>query len=438
MKYLLTVFGCQMNQADAQRIRGIFHSLNFEETTSEQDADIILFITCCVRKHAEQRLISRIQVLNKLKKNKPNLKIGIGGCLAQNYKDRIFSILPNLDFTFGPNDIEKIPQIIQNLFQNSSSKVTGEFVKTPTFIGELPDGIILDKPFSAYVNIIKGCTNYCSYCIVPYVRGPEVSRPIDEIVDYVKNLVERGVVEITLLGQNVNAYGKDLNIQNGFIKLLEKLENIEKLQWIRFITSHPRDFSKEMITQIANLSKVCEHFHLPAQSGSNRILKLMNRGYTREQYLDMVYFIREKIPNATITTDLICGFPTETEEEFEETLDLIQKARFEAAYTYYFSPRPNTLAEKMDGQIPLHIRKERLQRLIDLHNKIAIEESQKLVGKKLQVLFEGISTRNKNQILGKTRSSRVVDCPGSNELIGKFGYVIVKQARNWTLSGELV
>lgn len=435
MRYLLTTFGCQMNLADAQRLRGILARLGFEETQAEEEADLILFNTCCVRQHAEQRLLSRVQALTDLKRRKPGLLIGIAGCMAQNHQATLFSLLPLVDLVFGPNDIESLPDL---LAQARRGRTTGEFATRGGFTGEEADGIILDRPFSAFVNIIRGCTNFCSYCIVPTVRGPEVSRPLDEIISFVADLVARGVIEITLLGQNVNAYGRDLGLTEGFVTLLERLQELSGLRWIRFLTSHPRDFTPAAVERLARLDKVCEQFHLPVQAGSDRILALMNRGYTRSHYLDLVRRVRAAIPGACVTTDLICGFPSETETEFEETLALVREVRFESAYMYYFSPRPGTRAASLPGLLPEEERKHRLARLIELQNRISWEESQKLVGRTLPVLFEGHSERTPGHLLGKTRTGRAVDCAAPPALIGTIQLVRIERARAWTLSGTLV
>lgn len=434
-KFLLTTFGCQMNQADAQRIRGILDGLGYEETEDAEEAALILFNTCCVRQHAEQRLMSRVQAFNKLKKQKPDLLIGVSGCVAQNKKKSLTELLPIVDLVFGPNDIESLPLLLQKA---KNEKAFGSFSEKGAFDGESADGIILGKPFSAMVNIVRGCTNFCSYCIVPYVRGPEISRPIEELMTFITDLANQGVKEITLLGQNVNVYGKDLGMDEGFVTLLEKIEEIEGIKWVRFLTSHPKDFSVDAIQRISKLSKVCEQYHLPVQAGSNAILKKMGRVYTREQYLELVSKVRSLIPKASLSTDIICGFPTETEEEFNETLELVKKVRYDAAYMYYYSPREGTKAAKMGGHLEEKIRKERLAKLIEVQNKISLEESLKLVGKTFEVLVEAKSSRKDGYLLGKTRTGRPVDFKCEADLIGKFAKVKITSARIWTLSGEFV
>ncbi len=429
---MLTTFGCQMNQADAQRIRGLLLRLGYCETEEESEADLILFNTCCVRQHAEQRLIGRIQSLINAKKRNTSLIIGIAGCMAQNMQKELFEILPLVDLVFGPNDIEDLPLLLQRA---RSEKTTGNFAPKGAFDGESADGIVLHRPFSAMVNIIRGCTNFCSYCIVPYVRGPEISRPPDELTEFIRELAAKGVKEITLLGQNVNAYGKDLGMPEGFASLLESIEGIEGIKWVRFMTSHPRDFTLETVKRLSQLSKVCEQYHLPVQAGSNRILKEMKRGYTRERYLELISQVRTHVAGVSLSTDIICGFPGETEAEFNETVDLMREVRYEAAFMYYYSPRSGTVAADLPGQIDEEIRKARLARLIETQNSIGLAESHKLVGKTFEVLVESEAARNEGHLVGKTRTGRSIDFPGSAELIGDFIKVRVEKARNWTLSG---
>ncbi len=433
--FTLHTFGCQMNQADAQRIRGILLHLGYRETENEEESDLILFNTCSVRQHAEEHLFGRIRSLNPLKKLKPSLIIGVSGCMAQNHKAELLKELPMIDLVFGPNDINQLPQLLQ---ETSEKKALGSFAGKGTFEGETADGIVLARPFSAMVNIIRGCTNFCSYCIVPYVRGPEISRPMDELLAYISDLASKGVKEIMLLGQNVNVYGKDLGMKEGFATLLEEIEKIDGIKWVRFLTSHPRDFTEDAIKRISNLTKVCEQYHLPFQAGNNRILELMRRGYTRERYIELIKQVRKYIPNVSLSTDIICGFPSETEEEFEDTINLVKEIRYESAYMYYYSPRPGTKAASMEEQLSDEVKKGRLARLIEVQNQISNEESQKQVGKTFEVLVESSASRSENKMLGKTRTGRPVDFEGNASLIGTFVKVKIDSARNWTLSGRII
>ena len=435
-KFALNTFGCQMNQADAQRMRGILLPMGYTETENEEEADLILFNTCSVRQHAEERLFGRIRSLLPLKNKKPGLVIGVSGCMAQNHKEKLLKELPMVDLVFGPNDINQLPQLLEEV--SSKKKALGHFMGKGTFDGETADGIVLTRPFSAMVNIIRGCTNFCAYCIVPYVRGPEISRPLDELTAYIKDLADKGVKELLLLGQNVNVYGKDLGMKEGFATLLERIEEIDGIKWVRFLTSHPRDFTEEAIKRIAKLTKVCESYHLPFQAGSNRVLEVMRRGYTRERYLDLIRQVRENIPGVSLSTDIICGFPGETEEEFEETIDLVKQVRYDSAYMYYYSPRPGTKAAAMSEQLSDEVKKARLARLIEVQNQISNEESQKQVGKIFEVLVENCASRSENRMLGKTRTGRPVDFEGNSSLIGTFVNVKITTARNYTLSGEIV
>jgi tRNA-2-methylthio-N6-dimethylallyladenosine synthase len=425
-----------MNLADGQRVKGILESSGYSETDDQEEADLILFLTCCVREHAEERLFGRVASLRNLKERNPDLIIGLGGCLVQEHRTKLFTDFPFVDILFGPNDIEDIPGIISELPR--SKKNTGNFKTTGNFLGEHPDGVVLHRSFSAFVNIIRGCTNNCTYCIVPKVRGPEVSRAPEEIISFVKGLVQKGVTEITLLGQNVIAYGRDIGIREGFAHLVEKLNDIENLKWIRFLTSHPRDFSKETIERLSHLEKVCEAFHLPFQAGSNRVLKAMNRGYTRENYFELIDTVKRFFPVSTVTTDVICGFPSETEDEFDQTLDLIRQVRFDSAFMYFYSPRSGTPAESMKGNLPEDVRKERLTRLIDLQNRISMEISASCKGKTFEVLVEGDSRQAKGQLIGKCRGGRSIDFDGTSDLIGSYVKVRVDRSRLWTLSGSIV
>jgi tRNA-2-methylthio-N6-dimethylallyladenosine synthase len=431
---MLTTFGCQMNQADSQRLKGLLTKIGYAETETEDEADLILFNTCCVRQHAEQRLIGRIQSLVNHKKRNANLIIGVAGCMAQNMQAEMLEALPLVDLVFGPNDIEELPLLLQRA---ANGRTLGSFIGRGAFDGDSADGIILNRPFSAMVNIIRGCTNFCSYCIVPYVRGPEVSRSLPELKSYIRDLAGLGVTEITLLGQNVNAYGRDTGLEEGFTQLLEMIEEIDGIRWVRFMTSHPRDFSLAAIKRIAKLGKVCEQYHLPVQSGSNHVLELMKRGYSREKYLALVDSVREHISNACLSTDIICGFPGESENDFNDTLELVKKVRYESAFMYYYSPRPGTEAATMTDQLSEEEKKDRLARLIEVQNRISLEESRNLVGHDYDVLVESAAARH-DDLVGKTRSGRSVNFPGDTSLIGSYVRVRIEQARNWTLSGRLL
>lgn len=434
-KYLLNVFGCQMNLSDAQRMRGILNAEGYSETFVEEEADLILFNTCSVRQNAEQRLIGRVEALSSLKRKNPALIIGVGGCVGQNKKSELLQQLPMLDLVFGPNDIETLPSLLKSA---AKKPVSGAFRGEGHFDGEMADGIVLERPFSAMVSIIRGCTNFCAYCIVPYVRGPEVSRKKDELLAFIKDLADRGVKEITLLGQNVNVYGKDLGYKEGFVSLLEEIEEISGIKWVRFLTSHPRDFTEEAVKRIAKLSKVGKNFHLPVQAGADRVLRMMNRGYTREKYLKLIEIVKKHIQDVSVTTDIICGFPTETEKEFQETLSLVKQVRYESAFMYYYSPRPGTKAAEMDGHLSDEEKKERLARLIEVQNVISKEESAKQIGKVVEVLVDSKAARGDNHVAGRNLANRTVNFEGNESMVGTFQKVEITEARNWTLSGKLI
>jgi tRNA-2-methylthio-N6-dimethylallyladenosine synthase len=424
-----------MNLADSQRLKGLLQSAGYIETTIAEEADVILFNTCCVRQHAEDRLISRVRGLQGLKNRRPELIIGVGGCFAQKEKQNLRTLLPMVSLAFGPNDIPSFLDLLEEA--RAEQTAFGAFHPTGSFDGEEAEGVVLERPFSAFVNIVRGCTNFCAYCIVPHVRGPEVSRPLPEILEFVRGLADKGVTEITLLGQNVNVYGKDLGMREGFAELVEHIDGMAGIRRIRFLTSHPRDFSPTAIERLAKLPTLCEQYHLPLQAGANRVLALMNRGYTAETYLELVAVIRRHVPQACLTTDLICGFPSETEAEFGETLRLVEQIRFESAYMYFFSPRAGTRAADFPDQLPESARKERLARLIALQNGIATAESRKQIGRTEELLVESLSARDSRHLIGKTRTGRIVDFAADARLIGSYVRVTIERARNWTLSGSL-
>lgn len=436
MKYHIATFGCQGNERDSEMIAGILEKKGYKATENINDADVILFNTCCVREKAENKVFSRIGKLKELKEKNPDLIIGICGCMVQQEKmiERVRHRTPYVDLIFGTHNIHELTKLLDNIREQKKAQY-----HVLNDSENIVEGLPSKRQFSykALVNITYGCNNFCTYCIVPYVRGREKSRKPEYILEEVRELANDGVVEVMLLGQNVNSYGKDLSEKVSFAQLLKEVNKIPGLARIRYMTSHPKDFSDELIQSILESEKVCRHFHLPVQAGSSRILKLMNRIYTREQYLELVDKIRNAFPEASLTTDIIVGFPGETEEDFSQTLDLVQRVRYDSAFTFKYSPRTGTPAATMDNQVPEPVKKERLQRLMDVQNKISLDINKSLQGKVLPVLVEGSSKGEANMLTGRTETNKVVLFPGSPELTGKIVNVEITTPQTWILKGEI-
>ena len=436
-KYFIRTYGCQMNEHDSEKIAGMLEELNYSKTDSLENADFIFLNTCTVRENAELKIFGKIGALKELKRNNPDLIIAIGGCMMQVEEpvEKIKSTYPQVDLVIGTHNLHKLPELVAKI-ENSNERIISVWDQEKGLIPDLPS--VRKSDFQAWVTIMQGCDNYCSYCIVPYVRGHERSRPKDKIIKEVKKLVNDGVVEITLLGQNVNSYAKDLNYSYDFADLLFELDQIEELKRIRYMTSHPRDFNEKTIKTIAKTNKVCEHFHLPIQSGSDDVLYQMNRGYTKEEYLKLVNLINKHIPNSSITTDIIVGFPGETDQDFEETIDLVKKVKFDMAFTFKYSKRSGTPAAKKENQVPEEIKDKRLQRLMDIQNKISLDQNAKYEGEILEVLIEGESKNNPETYMGRSRTNKLVIVPKEEGLVGKVVKVKIDNAQSWTLYGEVV
>ncbi len=439
-KYLTVTYGCQMNEHDSEILSGFLRDMGYMQTNDLQETDVLIINTCAIRQKAEEKVYGRLGALKKLKMEKPEMIIGICGCMVQQEKvaEKIKKRYPHVDLIFGTHNLHKFPCLLQEALESR---------KTLVDVWPRRDGVAEGLPklrkdrVKAWVSITYGCNNFCSYCIVPYVRGREESRKIENIVAEVEGLAEHGYKEVTLLGQNVNSYGKDLSEKTTFAMLLKSLDNIQGLERIRYMTSHPRDFTRELVEVISSSSKVCEHFHLPLQSGSNRILERMNRGYSREHYLELVNYIRKLIPRASITTDFIVGFPGETEEDFTHTLDMVERIRFNAAFTFLYSPRKGTAAAAMPDQITEEEKKERIYRLIESQNKISREINDKLKGEIFEVLVEGVSKEEpacEAALTGRTRTNKIVNFFGKKELVGNLVPVQITEPKTWSLYGELV
>ena len=436
-KYYIRTYGCQMNEHDSEKIAGMLEEMGYSPTTELESADLIFLNTCTVRENAELKVFGKVGSLKKLKRENPDLIIGIGGCMMQVEEPvkKIKEKFPQVDLVIGTHNLHKLPELINEIKENDK-RIISVWDQEKGLIPNLPS--VRKSDFQAWVTIMQGCDNYCSYCIVPYVRGHERSRPKEQVIKEVKKLVEDGVVEITLLGQNVNSYAQDLKADYDFADLLNELDEIKGLKRIRYMTSHPRDFNKKTIKTIAESKKVCEHFHLPIQSGSNKILKEMNRGYSREEYLQIIEEIRKNIENYSITTDIIVGFPGETEQDFEDTLDIVRKVKFDMAFTFKYSKRSGTPAAKKDNQVSEDIKDKRLQKLMKVQNKISLEQNKKTEGKVLEVLVEGESKNNPETYMGRSRTNKLVIFPKQEGLIGKIVDVKIDKAQSWTLYGEVI
>ena len=435
-KYLLKTYGCQMNSNDSERLAGMLENMGYEKTDSEVEADIIIFNTCCVRETAENKVIGHLGELKRLKQKKPGLIIGVCGCMVQqaDMADKLKTRLSHIDLLFGTHNIHNLPELIYQV-RESGSTIIEVWSEQADIVEEIP--VKREDGIKAWVTIMYGCNNFCTYCIVPYVRGRERSRAPQSIIEEVKKLASEGYQEITLLGQNVNSYGKDFSEPYDFADLLADLDKIEGTPRIKYMTSHPRDFSDKLIEVIANSKNICEYFHLPVQAGSDNILKAMNRGYTKEQYLELIAKIKKAVPDAAISTDLIVGFPGETEEEFQETLDVLSKVNYDLAFTFVYNKRSGTPAADMENQVPDQEKKARIQRLVELQNSITFKRNRNEVGKIHQVLVDGTSKTNKEKLSGRTRTNKIVIFSGSEDLIGKTVPVKITEGKPYNLEGEL-
>lgn len=438
--YFLRSFGCQMNAHDAERIRALLEAGGLRQVAEPEAADVLVYNTCTVRHSADDRLAGHLSRAGKIKRADPGRVVIVTGCLPQAEQEALFRRFPYVDGALGPQNLHRLPELLDSACgrMRQSKTPTGFFGDCPRFSGDLPTR--RERPFQAWVQVMSGCTNFCSYCIVPLVRGPERSREMEAIVAEVRNLVADGVREVTLLGQNVNAYGLDLRRPGhprgvNFASLLRALDGIPGLARIRFMTSHPKDLSDDLVEAIAELPTVCEHVHLPAQAGSDRILSAMRRGYGREEYLERVAALRAAVPDVSITTDLIAGFPGETEDDFAATLDLVREARFDGAFTFAFSPRAGTAASELPNQLPFEVKSERVQRLVALTQELALASHVRMVGRPAEILVEGAS-RDGQRVRGRTRQNVTVNVTGEAEP-GAIVTVEVTAATSTTLRGRL-
>ncbi len=429
----VVTFGCQQNEADSEKLRGMAQAMGYDVVDDVKNADLIVVNTCAVREHAEQKALSIIGQYKHLKNAKSDLLIGVCGCMvAQKHRvDQLKNSYPYVDFSFEPSSLDRFPEILFNVLGKK-----GRLFSIGENAREIGEGIpvLRESKTKAWVSIMYGCNNFCSYCIVPYVRDRERSREFVHVVNEVEELVKSGAKEITLLGQNVNSYKGGCT----FAELIEKLSSIDGDFLIRFMTSHPKDVSDELISAMAKSERVAKHFHLPLQSGSDRILKIMNRHYDREHYLKNVEKMRAAMPDISLTTDIIVGFPGESDEDFEATLDILRKVRYDMIYSFIYSPRKGTPAAEMDNQVPPEVKSERMQKLLDLQNQISLEKNQELVSKTVRVLVEGRSKNDETTFTGRTEGNKLVHFEASDSLIGSFVNVKIIRAEPFNLRGEIV
>ncbi len=429
-RFHVTTFGCQMNEHDSERMRGMLTALGYTEVRAREEADLILFNTCSIREAADSRFVSHLRQAASLKRKRDDVLIGVGGCWAQSVKEDVFRQFPYVDVAFGPGQVHKLAE-----FLTSDSLTAQGYFEFEGFTGRLP--VHRARPHQAWVQISVGCNMRCSYCIVPSTRGREVSRPFDELVDEVRAQVADGVREVTLLGQNVNAYGRDLRPQRReFSELLGRLDTIDGLDRIRYTSPHPKDMREDVIRAHADLPSVCEHIHLPLQSGSTPILKAMRRTYDRGRYLDRVALIREHVPDCAITTDIIVGFPGETEEDFAQTLEVCEEVGYDGAFTFVFSPRRGTeAAEITEGIVPHEVKVQRMERLVEVVQRRAAERAQRFVGRTLDVLVEGPSRTDPSRVRGRSRHGKTVHFAGL-AAPGEIVPVTIESATSTSLAGE--
>jgi tRNA-2-methylthio-N6-dimethylallyladenosine synthase len=428
--YHVTTFGCQMNEHDSERMKGMLESLGYQEVAERSAADLILFNTCSIRESADNRFIAHLGEAKRLKSEAPERVVGVGGCWAQSVKDEVFERFPFVDVAFGPGQIHRLAE-----FLTQESLTAQGYFEFEDFSGHLPAKRA--REFQAWVQISVGCNCVCAYCIVPQTRGREVSRRPGELIAEIESLAADGVREVTLLGQNVNSYGRDLPKQERttFAELLARVDAIEGVQRIRYTSPHPKDIREDVIRAHAELPALCEHIHLPLQSGSSRILKAMRRTYNRERYLDRVAQIREHIPDCALTTDIIVGFPGETPDDFAETLEVAEEVGYDGAFTFIFSPRRGTEAATMADQVPHPVKRERMARLVELVQRRARERAQRFVGRTMEVLVEGPSRTDPARLRGRTGHNKTVNFEGTAEP-GELVDVEITEATSTTLSGH--
>ncbi len=437
-KALVETFGCQQNENDSERICGMLQTMGFDFTENEEEADFILYNTCAVREGAEMRVLGNIGALKKLKEKRPELIVGICGCMMQqeSMSKRIKSKFKHVTVVFGTHSLYSFPEIMYKAVCENE-RVISRIESEGRLCEDIP--VLRKATSSAWVSIMYGCNNFCSYCIVPYVRGRERSRDPEAVIAEIEALAKEGVKEITLLGQNVNSYGKDLDRDIDFADLLLMADKVEGIRRIRFVTSHPKDMTDKLIETLPKVTKLCKQIHLPFQAGSNRILKEMNRGYTKERYLELASKIRKVMPDASFTTDIIVGFPGETYEDFLETIDVIEKVRFDSVFSFIYSKRNGTPAAKMENQVPEEIKHKHFDILLDVQNRISREINETYAERVEEIMVEGLSKNNPEMMCGRTDSGKIVNFPKDDTLnVGDFINVKITKISTWSLNGERV
>ena len=433
--YYIKTYGCQMNVHDSENIKAILEEMSFKETLDMEKADLILLNTCAIRENAHNKVFGMIGRLKHMKENRPNIITGVCGCMAQEevVVNEILDKYSFLDLVFGTHNIHELPEILNKAMHNKKIEVE-VYSCEGDIIEDIP--VKRDSKYKAFVNIMYGCDKFCTYCIVPYTRGKQRSRRFGDIIREVKSLKDAGYKEVTLLGQNVNAYGKDLGLEFDMGDLLEEVAKTG-IERIRFVTSHPWDFTDKMIEVISKYPNIMPYIHLPLQSGSDRILKLMGRRYTKKSYLELFNKIKETVPNASITTDIIVGFPGESEDDFEDTLDVVNICKYDSAFTFIFSPREGTPAAKMKDDTPLDVKEDRLHRLNELVNKYALEANLQYLGKVVPVLLENVSEKNSDMLAGYTDTMKLVNVKASKDMLGKIVDVKITDVKTWSMVGEI-
>jgi tRNA-2-methylthio-N6-dimethylallyladenosine synthase len=429
----VSTYGCQMNENDSERMRSLLEMANFTTVSTPDQASLILINSCSVREKPVHKVYSEVGTYRKLKEKNPGLKIGVGGCVGSQEKEKLMKDAPLIDFVFGTDNIDQLPTLVAKAFAGEKKLVDAKFRHREPYHIET---LVRNPGVATFVNITKGCDNFCTFCVVPFTRGREKSRPLKHLISDIHTLTKRGVKEVTLLGQNVNSYESDCGAD--FADLVERVALDTDIERIRFTTSHPKDFDEKLVDVLnRNQPKVCDYIHLPFQSGSTRILEMMNRGYTREEYLEKIRVIKSIMPNVSLSTDIICGFPGETEEDFLDTLDMVKQVGFETIFAFKYSPRPFTKAAKFEGQVAEEVKSERLNRLFDFHDPLATELVKHYEGKIVDVLIDQYS-ESRQSLNGRTTTNKLVHMVGDPNLVGKTVKVKINKANPATFRGEIV